>query len=93
MVGIIFNITMNMFCITILSSILVSVGTFLGLPVLLKQKAPSKNERNFKIYKSLTMTDEKDENDCLVADETRLTGFGKFRKAKSLDDYCSSLIF
>ena len=58
----------------------------LGSPVIFKQKRPGLNERIFTMYKFRTMTDEKDDNGELLPDEDRLTGFGRFLRATSLDE-------
>lgn len=64
----------------------VLVRVKLGSPVLFKQPRPGKNEKIFNLYKFRTMTDEKDENGKLLPDEVRLTKFGKFLRATSLDE-------
>ncbi len=58
----------------------------LGSPVLFKQDRPGKDEKIFKLYKFRTMTDERDEKGDLLPDEVRLTKFGKFLRATSLDE-------
>lgn len=58
----------------------------LGSPVLFKQERPGKDEKIFKLYKFRTMTDERDENGELLPDSVRLTKFGKFLRATSLDE-------
>ena len=68
----------------ILIGILVRIK--LGKPVIFKQKRPGKNEKIFTLYKFRTMTDEKDEQGNLLADEKRLTKFGKFLRSTSLDE-------
>lgn len=62
------------------------VAIFLGRPVLFTQNRPGKNEKIFKLYKFRTMTDQRDENGKLLPDEVRLTKFGKFLRATSLDE-------
>ena len=66
--------------------IAVLVAIFLGRPILFKQERPGKNEKIFKLYKFRTMTDKRDENGNLLPDEVRLTKFGKFLRATSLDE-------
>jgi len=44
------------------------------------------NKRIFKIYKFKTMTEQKDTNGRLLADEIRLTKFGKILRSLSLDE-------
>ena len=58
----------------------------LGSPVLFTQQRPGKDEKIFKLYKFRTMTDEKDKDGQLLPDEVRLTQFGKFLRASSLDE-------
>lgn len=68
----------------IIVAILVKIN--LGSPVIFKQARPGKNCKIFKLYKFRTMTDEKDENGNLLPDDVRLTKFGKFLRATSLDE-------
>ncbi|MBP2657825.1 MAG: UDP-galactose phosphate transferase [Firmicutes bacterium] len=58
----------------------------LGSPVLFKQKRPGLNAKIFIMYKFRTMTDERDESGNLLADELRLTRFGKILRSSSLDE-------
>ena len=50
------------------------------------QLRPGKNEKIFKLIKFRTMTNEKDENGNLLPDDVRLTKYGKFLRATSLDE-------
>lgn len=58
----------------------------LGTPVLFTQERPGKDEKIFKLYKFRTMTDATGEDGILLSDEKRLTSFGKFLRATSLDE-------
>lgn len=58
----------------------------LGSPVLFCQPRPGKAEKIFKLYKFRTMNDQRDENGDLLPDELRLTKFGRFLRATSLDE-------
>lgn len=58
----------------------------LGSPVIFKQPRPGKDEKIFNLYKFRTMTDAHDEDGNLLPDEVRLTKFGKFLRACSLDE-------
>ena len=58
----------------------------LGSPVLFSQERPGKDEKIFRLYKFRTMMDERDENGELLPDEVRLTKFGKWLRATSLDE-------
>lgn len=68
----------------IIVAILVRVN--LGSPVIFKQARPGKDCKIFNLYKFRTMTDERDENGNLLPDDVRLTKFGKFLRATSLDE-------
>lgn len=50
------------------------------------QLRPGKKERIFKLIKFRSMNSKKDENGNLLPDEERLTGYGKFLRASSLDE-------
>lgn len=81
---------LSLFAIIVLSPILlvlcVLVRTKLGSPVFFHQERPGRNEKIFTLCKFRTMTDERDENGELLPDSVRLTGFGKFLRATSLDE-------
>ncbi len=70
--------------ILIVTALLVRIK--LGKPVLFKQARPGKNGKIFFMYKFRTMTDARDEKGELLPDEDRLTSFGKFLRASSLDE-------
>lgn len=50
------------------------------------QPRPGKNERVFKLIKFSSMTQEKDSDGNLLPDEKRLTKYGRFLRATSLDE-------
>lgn len=58
----------------------------LGSPVLFKQERPGLHGRPFTMYKFRTMTDERGPDGELLPDDVRLTPFGKFLRAASLDE-------
>ena len=58
----------------------------LGSPVLFRQERPGKDEKIFTLCKFRTMTDKKDAAGKLLPDSQRLTKFGKFLRAASLDE-------
>jgi len=58
----------------------------LGSPVLFSQVRPGRDERPFKMWKFRTMLDSRDAVGELLSDELRLTTFGKFLRATSLDE-------
>ncbi len=67
-----------------LTALLVRVK--LGNPVLFRQVRPGLHGRPFTIYKFRTMTDARDGEGNLLPDGDRLTRFGKFLRASSLDE-------
>lgn len=58
----------------------------LGSPIIFKQERPGLNEEIFTIYKFRSMTDKRDENGQLLADDERLNAFGKMLRSSSLDE-------
>lgn len=70
----------------LIAVIALAVRIKLGSPVIFKQKRPGKDGRIFTLVKFRTMTDERDENGALLCDDMRLTKFGKFLRATSLDE-------
>lgn len=81
---------LSLLAIIVLSPILlmlaILVRSKLGTPVIFKQQRPGKDEKIFTMYKFRTMTDEKDKEGNLLADEIRLTKFGKLLRSTSLDE-------
>lgn len=78
-------------CILILLSpvylvLIVLVRGKLGSPVFFKQERPGLNGEIFTLYKFRTMTDARDKDGNLLPDKDRLTSFGKFLRASSLDE-------
>ena len=84
------DLVLSLMAIIILSPILLLIAFLvrikLGSPVVFKQQRPGLNEKIFTLYKFRTMTDEKNEKGELLPDEVRLTDFGKFLRAMSLDE-------
>ncbi|MDO5702343.1 MAG: sugar transferase [Lachnospiraceae bacterium] len=58
----------------------------LGSPVVFKQARAGRDEKIFYLYKFRSMTDAMDENGMLLPDSERLTKFGKFLRASSIDE-------
>lgn len=58
----------------------------LGSPIIFKQQRPGLYGKPFYLYKFRTMTDERDSKGELLADQVRLTSFGKFLRKYSLDE-------
>lgn len=56
-----------------------------GSPIY-KQRRPGKNEKIIEVLKLRTMTNEKDENGRLLPDNKRLTKYGRFLRATSIDE-------
>src|SRR5690554_1326695 len=84
------DIVLSLIAIIVLSPVFLVVAILvkikLGSPIIFKQKRPGLNEKIFTMYKFRTMTDERDENGELFPDSVRLTKFGKFLRAASLDE-------
>lgn len=84
------DIVASVFGLLILSPVLlvaaVLVSSKLGRPVLFTQARPGLGGRIFRLYKFRTMTDERDADGALLPDGDRLTPFGRFLRATSLDE-------
>lgn len=63
----------------------------LGRPVIFRQERPGLHGRIFRLAKFRSMTDERDAAGALLPDEARLTQFGKWLRATSLDELPSLL--
>ena len=84
-------LAMTVFCwLYVIIAILVRVN--LGSPVLFKQQRPGKidkrtgKEKVFNLYKFRSMSNAKNDKGELLSDAQRLTKFGKFLRATSLDE-------
>ncbi len=62
------------------------VRFLLGSPVFFKQKRPGLHGQPFLLLKFRTMTDSRDAGGDLLPDSERLTSFGRFLRATSLDE-------
>lgn len=84
------DLLLSLTAILILSPLLftvaLAVGIRMGRPVLFKQQRPGLREKIFTLYKFRTMTDARDKEGKLQPDGIRLTRFGKFLRATSLDE-------
>ncbi|MBQ3604039.1 MAG: sugar transferase [Clostridia bacterium] len=69
-----------LFALIIIGSVVMKGNVFFVQP------RPGKNERIFKLIKFSSMTQEKDAHGNLLPDEKRLTKYGKFLRATSLDE-------
>jgi len=70
--------------VLIIISILVKFN--LGSPIFFKQERPGENEKTFTMYKFRTMKNFNSDKFRLLPDSKRLTKFGKFLRASSLDE-------
>ncbi|HEU0116993.1 MAG TPA: sugar transferase, partial [Alphaproteobacteria bacterium] len=70
--------------VLVLAALLVRIN--LGAPVLFRQMRPGKDQIIFPIYKFRTMRDATDASGKPLSDGERLTGFGKWLRATSIDE-------
>jgi sugar transferase EpsL len=86
----IFDILISFFAITILSPFLFLISLMVlikfGTPVFFTQIRPGYKGKPFRIIKFRTMTNEKDKNGELLAEELRITPFGLWLRSTSLDE-------
>lgn len=86
-----FDFCISLVALIIVSPILLIVAILLfffnkGAGVFFLQERPGKNNKIFKVVKFKTMTDERDANGELLPNKDRLTPFGRFVRATSLDE-------
>jgi len=74
------------FWLPLLAVLAVLVRVKLGSPVLFRQDRPGHRERIFRLCKFRTMTDARDAAGALRPDAERLTSFGRWLRAASLDE-------
>lgn len=70
----------------VLACLALMVRRRLGSPVLFSQVRPGLHGKPFRMYKFRTMTDARDATGNLLPDSERLTDFGKWLRASSLDE-------
>ena len=86
-----FDFWISLVALIIASPILIIVAILLyffneGAGGFFFQERPGENNKIFKVVKFKTMTDERDANGELLPNKDRLTPFGKFVRATSLDE-------
>jgi lipopolysaccharide/colanic/teichoic acid biosynthesis glycosyltransferase len=85
-----FDITVSVIALILLSPILLAitlgVTLSLGTPILFRQRRAGFRGIPFECLKFRTMLDERDSKGSLLPDELRLTRFGRFLRATSLDE-------
>jgi lipopolysaccharide/colanic/teichoic acid biosynthesis glycosyltransferase len=70
----------------VLLALMALVRLQLGAPVFFKQRRPGLHGRVFELLRLRTMTDARDASGRLLADDQRLTRFGKWLRSTSLDE-------
>lgn len=70
----------------VIAGVALAVRWKLGSPVLFRQKRPGLHGAPFTLYKFRTMTDARDAEGNLLPDGERLTRFGRWLRAASLDE-------
>jgi undecaprenyl phosphate N,N'-diacetylbacillosamine 1-phosphate transferase len=69
-----------------LAFLMILIYINLGSPIFFKQRRIGKNEKVFNIIKFRSMTDKRHSDGTLLPDSERITRFGKFLRASSLDE-------
>ncbi len=86
----IFDIVVSSMSLVFLSPLLFIIASLIrkrmGEPVLFRQQRPGLHGRPFWLLKFRTMTDVRDNTGILLPDVDRLTKFGRFLRATSLDE-------
>lgn len=79
-------LTALLLLIPLLSVVALGVRARLGSPVLFRQQRPGLHGRSFTLYKFRTMLDARTADGEPLPDAQRLTRFGRFLRASSLDE-------
>lgn len=86
----IFDFMVSVLALLLLSPVMITlwilVLSFFGAPAIFAQQRPGLNGRPFLMRKFRTMTDARDSSGQLLPDAERLTRFGRFLRASSLDE-------
>ncbi len=86
----IFDLLLTIIGLVALSPVMLAlallVWIFHGRPVLFRQERPGYRGAPFALYKFRSMTEARDAQGNLLPDEQRLTRFGRFLRASSLDE-------
>lgn len=84
------DIVVSLVAVIVLSPLLLLLclltAIFNGAPVVFKQPRPGKDGKIFMLYKFRSMSNKTDANGNLLPDSKRITKFGKFLRASSLDE-------
>src|SRR5688572_19219462 len=84
------DVVLAALALIVLSPLLLGVAVFvrllLGQPIFFRQERPGLHGKPFHIIKFRTMTDARDVNGNLLADEVRLIRFGRLLRSTSLDE-------
>jgi lipopolysaccharide/colanic/teichoic acid biosynthesis glycosyltransferase len=85
-----FDVTVSGVSLVVLSPVLLGLAYLiarrLGSPVLFSQERPGLNGKPFRMYKFRSMTQARDASGELLPDSERLTQFGRWLRATSLDE-------
>lgn len=85
-----FDILLSVLLLVVLSPVMLAVALLvrllIGSPVFFRQERPGLHGRPFTLTKFRTMTDAKGADGRTLSDAERLTPFGKFLRASSLDE-------
>lgn len=84
------DLIVSIVLLVILSPLMVAIALLVlknyGKPILYRAQRPGKDEKIFTMYKFRSMSNEKDSEGYLLMDHLRLTAFGRFLRAASLDE-------
>ena len=83
-----FNLILSFPLIIIIS---ISIKIFQGGPIFFNQTRIGKNNKEFKLFKFCTMTNEKNSKGLLLSDKERTSKIGSFLRRSSLDEIPSFL--
>jgi len=85
-----FDVTVSSLALLVFSPVLATLAALvalkLGTPVFFRQRRPGLNGEPFELLKLRTMTDARGPDGQLLPDADRVTNFGRFLRASSLDE-------
>jgi lipopolysaccharide/colanic/teichoic acid biosynthesis glycosyltransferase len=82
----VFALLVLFFLFPVLLSVFLLIYFKLGAPIFFSQKRPGLHSKSFKLIKFRTMTNDLDLSGALLPDAQRLTPFGRWLRATSIDE-------
>jgi len=85
-IDIVVSLTLLIMLVPVILLVALFIRLLLGAPVFYSQSRPGLKSISFRLYKFRSMTEQRDEKGEILPDAQRLTKFGRFLRASSLDE-------